>query len=139
MMQSSAPRFLLLALLLPFQINAFAVTSTHSATTALYSSTIYSDFDNARPHPSPFQQESSIQEDLTKYTQPVTTPRQSAHLQAMDLPRHGPSASEKETAKMLESLEAMIGRVAMLAALVLMTTELTTGMSLPEQLSKLYS
>lgn len=120
----------LMALLLPS--SAFVVTpvkNNKASTTATYASTIYSDFEGSSPLVIP-------QDDEIKYTEPVTGRREGQqHLQSMELPRHSPS----QGAKALQSLEAIAGRGAMIAALALMVTEVTTGMSLPEQLSKFLS
>ena len=109
---------------------AFVVApATTNAVTTLSASTIYSDFENSHATTS---EESQGMEDLTKFTTPVTNGR-STSLQTMDLPRHSQEAAMKNA----KILEAVAGRGAMLAALALMGTELTTGMSLPEQLARL--
>lgn len=57
----------------------------------------------------------------------------------MDLPKHGPSVQEVESIQTLMSLEMLIGRGAMLVAVLLVVNEVTTGQSLPEQLVAFFS
>jgi hypothetical protein len=60
-------------------------------------------------------------------------------LNKMEMPtKHGPTANEMESAQLLMSMEMTLGRAAMLLAVVFMATELTTGMSLPQQLASVW-
>lgn len=98
--------------------------------TQLFISTIYSDFSEVSPS-------LPLSEDTQDFA--VLTPLEISSLRSMDLPKHGPSAEQMETTEAMMSMEMMLGRGAMLLAVVLAATELTTGRSLPEQLSALFS
>jgi len=124
---------------------------TTTTTTALDASTIYSDFEHAYDNNIMNNNNNNDiytppQELDPKFTTPVTNTnnnnnniKKKAISTNLEIPRHvRPTVTEIENAKVLMSLEAVLGRGAMLAAIVLMTTEITTGMSLPEQLSKLF-
>jgi len=55
-----------------------------------------------------------------------------------DLPRHSPDQQTISRLRLLEDTEMMLGRVAMIAALVLFSVELTTGQSLPYQIGSFF-
>lgn len=113
-----------------------------SSSTKLFVSTIYSEFSDARKLRSPLPDE-----DIAVYEQDLSLSGAfdavsvaSSSLpdyiaRSMDLPKHGPSAQQVEATQTLLSLEMLIGRGAMLMAVILMATELATGSSLPEQLA----
>jgi hypothetical protein len=60
------------------------------------------------------------------------TTSKSASLGRLKIPRH--IEPDLAKAKMVMSLEILLGRAAMVASVVLFVVELTTGQSLPDQL-----
>ena len=143
--------FFLVAGLLQSQmekVRAFAVTRSapSKSSSRLQVSTIYSDFTTSSKRRLPIVPEdiasvdSSISatdfNDMTSFAVPsatTVTPDRTI-LRKMEMPKHGPSREEIQNAKFLISLEMTIGRGAMLLAVLLMAMELSTGMSLPEQI-----
>ena len=136
---------LLVALFFQYSVTAFVIAPSQSPQTSskLFVSTIYSDFSNdnsnrkaSRPRLPLSGGDDTVVQDLQAFVAPTAA---SEAIRSMDLPKHGPSAEQLETAKTLMSLEMLVGRGAMLVAVVLMATELTTGHSLPEQVSAFFS
>ena len=150
MLVNTFPASLLLAALLSQlsakSVTAFSATSpsrslfhfhqTSSSSTRLFISTIYSDFSEVSPR-LPLSEDAQDLQDLQDFAAPTSL--EIATLRSMDLPKHGPSAEQMETTEAMMSIEMMLGRGAMLLAVVLAATEVTTGRSLPEQLSVLFS
>ena len=105
-----------------------------SSPSKLAVSTIYSDFSEVSPR---LPLSTPDTQELQDFAVPVGI--ETASLRSMDLPKHGPSAEQIQTTKALMSVEMMLGRGAMILAVILAATEVTTGRSLPEQLSSLFS
>lgn len=57
---------------------------------------------------------------------------------AMDLPRHSPPQEVLQRQKFMLDAEMLVGRLAMVAAMVLFANEIFTGSSLADQVSKLF-
>jgi len=73
---------------------------------------------------------------LSSVARRITSPAATQHngLRLMEIPKHGPSQAELQTAKVLMTAEMILGRTAMAMALVFLLTEVTTGKSLIEQI-----
>jgi hypothetical protein len=56
----------------------------------------------------------------------------------MDLPRHSPPQEVLQRQKFMLDAEMFVGRLAMVAAMVLFANEIFTGSSLADQVSKLF-
>ncbi|CAB9521630.1 expressed unknown protein [Seminavis robusta] len=134
--------FLLSALMLLSHTNAFTASviapSSSSTRTRLHASTIYSDFGDSSRRNRFTTRDEPQQDEPQDIPTAVPQPQARSRLSKMDMPRHGPTAQEIQSAKLLMSMEMTIGRGAMMVAVLLMGTELVTGMSLPEQVSHLF-
>lgn len=66
-------------------------------------------------------------------------PPSRSHLKRLEIPRHvRPSTQAVQNTKMLGSLEMTMLRIALLGSCVFIATELSTGLSLPEQLAAMH-
>jgi hypothetical protein len=63
--------------------------------------------------------------------------KQQQRPRTVDLPRHSPPKNVIQRQRLLLDLEMMIGRVAMIAALILMSGEIITGLSMTDQVTGL--
>jgi hypothetical protein len=63
--------------------------------------------------------------------------KQQQRPRTVDLPRHSPPKKVIQRQKLLLDLEMMVGRIAMIAALILMSGEIITGLSMTDQVSGL--
>jgi hypothetical protein len=153
---SRATSFLLAAVAFNLHWNqsmAFAPSSQTKAArmaSQRFVSTIYSDFSAPR---NPFSRDDSqdahdaldaiVLTEASALPTPITSIIISAsdhqgRLSKMEIPsKHAPTANQIESAQFLVSMEMTVGRAAMLVAVLFMATELTTGMSLPQQLALL--
>ena len=118
-----------------FFVRQHLASTSISSPSKLAVSTIYSDFSEVSPR---LPLSAPDTQELQDFAVPVVG-IETASLRSMDLPKHGPSAEQIQTTKALMSVEMMLGRGAMILAVILAATEVTTGRSLPEQLSSLFS